>query len=150
DLPALEGRGYALHATGKADEALRMFDDVLARAPDREQTLIWAADAAAAASRLEPAEHYARRLAKSYPHLAEHHERLASVLLRRKEMGEALEAAQEALRVDPFRAETRALLAVIHAERGEPVLAQAQLDVLGLINPGYQEEMRRRLAGRLK
>src|SRR5262249_53440303 len=103
DVAAVEARGVALFARGQVDEALTALDDALVLAPDREQTLTWAADVAAAGNRLDVAEAHARRLTEKYPQYPPHRERLAMILARRKAWPQALEAAEAAVRGDPFR-----------------------------------------------
>ena len=59
DLPVLENRGYALLDQRRAEEALEVFGEALMKAPDREQALSWAVEAAIVLDRLDEAESYA-------------------------------------------------------------------------------------------
>ncbi|HYT93657.1 MAG TPA: tetratricopeptide repeat protein, partial [Gemmataceae bacterium] len=150
DVPALEARGFALFAQGRLDEALQALEAALAKAPEREQALTWAAEVAAAQDRLDLAEKYGRRLTEAYPQFPGHHERLALIQLRRQAWPEALAAAQTAVRLDPFRPEARALLIMASLETGNRARAQAEFDVLGVIDPGYQQKLRPQFAERLQ
>jgi hypothetical protein len=150
DVPAVEARGIALFAQGRHDEALPVLEAALAKAPDRERALGFAARAAQAAGRLDLAEKYGRRLAEKYPQIADHHHRLAVVHAQRKAWPEALRAAEAAVRADPFRGESRALLIAACFEAGDRARAQAEFEALGVIQPDYQETVRPWFAERLR
>jgi predicted CXXCH cytochrome family protein len=150
DVPALEARGFALFAQGQPDEALRVLEAALAKAPDRELTLTFAARVAQARGRLDLAEKYGRRLAEQYPHVPDHQHRLAVLHAQRKAWPEALRAAQAAVRVGPFRAESRALLITACFETGDRARAAAEFEALGVIHPDYQEKIRPWFAERLR
>jgi tetratricopeptide (TPR) repeat protein len=145
DVPALEGRGSALFQLGRYDEALVALDASLAKSPERETSLLLATDAAVATGRLELAEQYCRRLTAAYPRLPLYRARLANILVNRRAWPEALTAAQDAVREDPFSAEARALLVIALAQTGDPNRAQAEFDVLGEIDPAFQALNRARL-----
>ncbi|MCI0456642.1 MAG: hypothetical protein L0Z62_06645, partial [Gemmataceae bacterium] len=142
DVPALEARAFALFTQDRLDEALELLEAALEQAPHREETLTWAARIADARGRLEQAEAYGRRLAEHYPHAADHRHRLATVLAKRRAWPQALEAARAAVKADPFRPESRALLIAAHLETGKRALAQAEFDTLGAIDPAYQAKLR--------
>jgi tetratricopeptide (TPR) repeat protein len=118
----------------------------LARAPNREQALTWAAEAAYVLDRLDVAEVYRRRLVANYPHSPSHHERLAEVLEKRKAWPEAIAEAREAIRGDPFRAESRGILIAALLASGDGKQAREELAVVGVIDPAYQKELRERFA----
>ncbi len=150
DVPALEARGFALFDQGRFDEAQKALDDALALAPNREQTLTWAVQAAAAGGRFDLAETYSRRLVDKYPLFPLHHESLAFVLLKRQKGAEALEEAQAAVAGNPFRAEARELLITALLESGGRDRAQTEFDLIGVINPAYQAKLRPRFEEQLK
>jgi Tetratricopeptide repeat/Cytochrome c554 and c-prime len=150
DVPVLEARGFALLVQRRLDNALRVFEDALDLAPDREQTLTWAAEAAAATGRLDRAEQLARRLVAKYPYFSGHHQTLAAILVDREAWPQALQAAQAGIEIDPFSAPLRDLLITIHLHNGDRDRAQAEFDRLGLIDPAYQERLRPRFAERLR
>ncbi len=150
DLPALEGRGLALYAQRRYQEAFRVLQEVLAREPEREQALTWAAYVAESLGRYDRAEEYWRRLAQKYPQFPEYQEGLASVLVRRAAWAEALEAAQKAVKLDPFRPEIRELLIRIALERGDRARARQEYQILGVLDAAYQQTIRPRYAARLE
>jgi hypothetical protein len=150
DVPALEARGYALFDQGRLDEAQKALDDALAQAPYREQTLTWAVQTAVARGRLDLAEKYCRRLVDKYPLFPLHHESLAFVLVKRKMWADALEEAQAAVAGNPFRAEARELLITALLETGGRDRAQAEFNLVGVINPSYQAKLRPRYEEQLK
>jgi hypothetical protein len=150
DAPALEARGFALFDQGQFDAAQQALDGALALVPDREQTLTWAVQVAAARNRLDLAETYSRRLVEKYPYFPLHRESLAFILVKRKAWAAALQAAQAAVRGDPFRARSRELLITALLETGDRERAQVEFDVLGVIDPGYQEKFRPRFEELLK
>ncbi|MCI0680829.1 MAG: hypothetical protein L0Y71_01890 [Gemmataceae bacterium] len=151
DVPALEALGYALFARGdETPKGLRVFDAALALAPDREQTLEWAAHVAQAGERMALAEKYARRLTEQYPHYAGHHERLASICADREDWPQTVQAAQAALRLDPFRTSVRELLIAAHLANGHRAKAQAEFDLIGVIDPELQQRLRPWLMKRIR
>jgi tetratricopeptide (TPR) repeat protein len=149
DLPALENRGYALLDRRRPTEALAVFDAVLAKAPDREQALSWAVESAIALDRLDEAETYCRRLVARYPYYSPHRNQLAVILLKRKAWPQALAAAEEAVRSNPFRARSRELLIEALLETGATTQARAEFDVVGVFDPAYQAKLRERFGARL-
>jgi hypothetical protein len=150
DLPALEGRGFALLGQRQPDEGLKVFDAVLGQAADREVALAGAAQAAEASDNLDLAVKYGRRLTEKYPYFAGYHARLALLHAKRLAWPQVLEAAQAAVRADPFRAEARALLLTAYLEMGNPGRAQVEFDTLGVIDPPYQQKLRPWFAERLR
>jgi tetratricopeptide (TPR) repeat protein len=150
DLPALETRAYALFEQRRLEDALKGFEDVLAKAPDREQALSWAAETALALDRLDAAEAYCRRLVERYPYYPVHQDRLAAVLLKRKAWPQAVTAAEAAVRGNPFRPQSRELLITALLETGNVAGAKAEFDVVGVIDPAYQAKLRERFGARLE
>jgi predicted CXXCH cytochrome family protein len=150
DVPALEARGFALFAQGQPDDALEALEAALAKAPDRELTLTFAVRVAQTKGRLELAEKYCRRLAEKYPQVPDHQHRLAVLHAQRKAWPEALQRAQAAVRADPFRAESRALLITACFETGDRARAEAEFEALGVLQPDYQEKLRPWFAERLR
>lgn len=142
DVPALEALGYALHVRGQPAEALRVMADALARAPDRESALTWAARIAEKADQLELAERYARRLVEKYPHYSDHHHRLAVILMKRHNGPGAVDAARAAVAANPFSAEARAVLIGAYLETGDRSAARAEFDRLGVIHPDHRDRIR--------
>lgn len=150
DIPALEARGLALYDQNRPDEALKVFDTVLAKAPDREQTLTWAAEAAMILGEFERAEVYCRKLTEKYPHYPIHFERLADLLIKRKAWKDALAAAEVAVRGNPFRVSARELLITVLLETGDQMRAKAEFDAVGVIDPASQGKLREKFGDRLR
>jgi hypothetical protein len=142
DVPALEARGFVLLAQGHFAEALAQFENVLAQAPDREETLSWAVQAAEGAERLEVAVRHAERLVHRYPAVPDYRYRLAVIHARREAWPQALKAAESAVKDDPFRPEARALLLTGLVETGDRERAEAEFAALGVIDPAYQQRIR--------
>jgi len=148
DIPALEARGLALFDQNRPDEALKAFDAVLAKAPDREQSLTWAAESALVLGELDRAEVYCRKLTEKYPYYPIHFERLANVLIKRKAWKEALAVAEAAVRGNPFRAKSRELLITVLLEIGDRTRAKAEFDAVGVIDPATQGKLREKFGDR--
>jgi hypothetical protein len=144
DVRAQEARGYALLDRHRPEEALTVFESVLARAPDREQTLIWATEAALVLDRLDAAEGYCRRLIEKYTHNPGNHERLAAVLVKRRLWPEALAAARAAVRGNPFRPPAREHLIAALIATGDFAAARTEFNVVGVLDPAHQAKLRDR------
>ena len=142
DVPALEARGYALFITGKPVDGLQVLQSALAKAPDREETLDRAMHIANLTGRLDLAEEYGRRLTEKYPKYYHHHERLAVVYVQKQNWPLALSEAQTAVRLEPFDAQSRAVLISVLLATGDHAQAQREFDALGVINANHQERIR--------
>ncbi|HEX4613351.1 MAG TPA: hypothetical protein VH092_34520, partial [Urbifossiella sp.] len=149
DVPAWESLGFARTNQGRADAALA-FDAALARAPDRERALMWAADAAAARRDYARAEPLARRLAARYPHYPLHQARLAHVLSELKAWPEAVAAADAAVRGDPLRADFRAILVTALVGAGDAARARIEFARLAVIDPPTHTRLLPQVEGRLR
>jgi Flp pilus assembly protein TadD len=149
DVPALEARGFALLDQKRPEEALKWLEAALALAPDREQAMSWAAEAALALGRADRAESYCRRLAETNPHHAIYSERLAFLLARRGAWPESLAAARAAVRGNPFRPETREVLIAALLATGDAAGARVEFDAVGAIDPAYQAKLRERFGNRI-
>jgi predicted CXXCH cytochrome family protein len=150
DLPVLEARGLALLAQGRAADALDGIQDAIAQAPDREETLAVAMEAADAAQRLDLAASYGEQLVRKYPQTPYYAYRLAVIHAKREAWPQARAAAQAAVDGDPFRAQPRALLVTTLIEIGDRARAEAEFAVLGVIDPKYHAEHRTWFMERLK
>lgn len=142
DVPILEARGYALSLQGRSEEGLKLLEEVLKQVPEREQALGWAGHVAEACGRLELAEQYFRRLVALAPHVPNNHQRLALLLMKRQAWPQARASVQAALKINPFDPDLRSLLVAIHLESGDFTAAQQEFDRLGVIDAGYQEQLR--------
>jgi tetratricopeptide (TPR) repeat protein len=135
-------RGFALFAHGRLDDAYKVIADALTLAPNREETLAEAVRVALARGRFDQAEEYCQRLLGINPHFAGHHRNLAFARANRHAWPEALRAAQTAVRLDPFRAEARAILITALLETGDRARAESEFGDLGVIDPDYQRKIR--------
>jgi protein involved in temperature-dependent protein secretion len=62
--------------------------------------------------------------------------------VRQENWPRALEAAEAAIRLEPFHAESRSTLIAILLATGEYVRARKEFETLGTIDPAYQERIR--------
>jgi tetratricopeptide (TPR) repeat protein len=109
DVAAWEARGFVLWRLGRGPEGLASLEAALARAPEREAALTYAAVLAAALGRDGEAVGYWRRAIAVNPWCSLYHYRLAKLLAARRDWVAALEECDAALRLNPFHEETRAL-----------------------------------------
>jgi hypothetical protein len=150
DLPVLEARGLALLAQGRAADALEGMQDAIAQAPEREETLAVAMDAADAARRLDLAASYGEQLMRTYPQTPYYAYRLAVIHAKREAWPQARAAAQAAVDGNPFHGQWRALLVTALIETDDRARAEAEFAVLGVIDPKYQAEHRAWFMERLR
>jgi predicted CXXCH cytochrome family protein len=109
DVAAWEARGFTLWQLGRRAEGLAALEAALARVPAREQALTYAAVLAAALGRNDEAVGYWKRAIAVNPWPSSYHDRLAKVLAERKDWAAAVAECDAALRLNPFRPDTRAL-----------------------------------------
>jgi Flp pilus assembly protein TadD len=143
DVAAREALGYALWLLEDHEKANDAFDAVLARAPDREETLEFAAQNAADAGRNDTAIELWRRLLKLNPDHPSAHHHLAKILAKKQQWRQAAEESAVALRRNPFNLETRQLLVLCHVKNGNVQRARAELDTLMGMNSAKKDELRR-------
>ncbi len=130
DVPAVEGLGWALACLGRPADALAAYRQVLARAPDREQTLILAAQAAESASDLDAALAFRTRLTVLDPNLSEYHIDAAKLHARKKDWAAVGRSASEAVRTAPLAKEARVLLVTALLRQGDRPRAAAEFETL--------------------
>lgn len=150
DLPALEARAIALWGLGHPEESVLIFDGILARVPDRENTLSQAASLAMEMHRHEAAVSYWRRAIKVNPWRWEYHHALAVAHVRRSEWNQGLHACQQALELNPAGLEVRKLLLGCYLGTGDKAKAAAEFERLMDFNPPDREELRRRFLEQLR
>jgi len=102
DLVALRLKAQALSVLGRSREGMQIDDMVLKQAPDYEQALDERVSLALKLSDRQAALAPALRAVAVNPWYAEFHERLAHCQLGDAHWSEALQEADEALRLDPF------------------------------------------------
>jgi tetratricopeptide (TPR) repeat protein len=144
DVAAWEAKGYALWLQGRKLEALADLEIVLAKAPEQETTLLFAAAVAAALGHGETAISYWRRALAIDPWPATPHFQLAQLLAKRQEWHGAAAECQAALQADPASLETRLLLVMCLVRNGNQARAGAEFDALLALSPPQDREVLRR------
>lgn len=129
DVAALEARGLCFRMQGKGAPALADFQAALERSPQRESTLLAAADTAAAMKQYPLAAEYFRRQIAANPWGSRSHARLAEVLAERGEWAAARNACREALRLNPT-VDARRLLITSLLRTGDRPGAEAEFEKL--------------------
>ncbi len=150
DLAAGEARGYALGLRSLSAEALAAFEAVLARAPEREASLIGAASMAEALEKTEAALSYWRRAVAANPWAADARRRLALLLVKKRAWDEASAECEAWVRIDPFSAEARASSVVCLLAAGRKDEARAEFARLEALAPENLAELRARFEKKLK
>jgi tetratricopeptide (TPR) repeat protein len=142
DVPAAEGWGWALACLGRPADALDAYRRALGKAPDREQTLILAAQAAEGAGRFDDALGFRLRLTALNPYLGEYHADAAKLLARKQDWPAALREAEAAVRLTPAEREPRLLLIAALLRQGERTRAAAELEALVRLTPADEAALR--------
>jgi Flp pilus assembly protein TadD len=135
DVVAGEARGWSLGALGRTGEALAAYQATLRHAPDRELTLILAAQAAEGLGRDKDALAYRRRLVEQNPQMGEYRIGLGKVLARGRDWGGTLREAEAALRLTPLSKEARMLLVLGCLRTGQPGRAEREVTALIALSP---------------
>jgi predicted CXXCH cytochrome family protein len=134
DVPALQARGYALWLLDRKPEALAALESALAKAPRREEALVYAAAVAAQLGQTETAIEYWQRALEVNPWSARSHYELAKVLAQIRQWPKALREAEEARALNPFHLETRLLMIECYLGQGNKEQARAEFDVVLRLN----------------
>jgi predicted CXXCH cytochrome family protein len=121
DVAAWEARGFLRWQLGRRAEGLEDLRAALARAPEREEALTYAAVLAAALGHDEEAVGYWRRAVAVNPWASQYRARLARLLADRRDWAGALGECEAALRLNPFDDQTRALREECLRESGKAV-----------------------------
>ncbi len=143
DVDCREAKGYALWLQGRAEEALASYEAVLAKAPQREQSL---ADAAALSEQLnqeDAALNYLHRAIEVNPWRAQAHYRLAKILAQRQQWHKAIEACRTAIQRNPSAAEVRTLLITCYLRAGRKDEARDEFAKVMALKPEKPEALRR-------
>ncbi len=143
DLLALEGKAYALWLRSRNQEALALYETILARVPRREISLVDAATLAEQLDRHDQARAYWERAVAVNPVYSQYHFELARLLARHGDWEKARDECQATLRLDLANEEARKLLIRGYLHTTSPDKARAELDVLLALFPGRQDELRR-------
>jgi Flp pilus assembly protein TadD len=143
DVPVLKAKGTALARQGRAAEALKTFEELLALVPRHEEALTWAGSLAEQRGPPERAEAYWRRAVEVNPYLADYHLGLARVLARRRQWEQAAQEASTASRIDPTRLDARRLLLFCYLRLGKREQARAEWEAYQGFRPPDLEEVGR-------
>jgi len=142
DVPAVEGLGWGWAALGRPDRALESYRAALAHTPDRELTLVLAAQAAESLRLTDNALGYMRRAAELNPYRGEYHTELAKLYARKGDWAAVLRSAEAALRWAPAAKEPRMLRVTGLLRSGQQEQAARELETLIRLSPKEEELLR--------
>jgi hypothetical protein len=135
DLKALEVRAEALSILGRPEEAQALYEAVLARAPEREVSLMGAAMLAQSRRQREQALAYWRRAVAENPWQPYYRASLAQLLADRKAWAEARPHSEAWLRLDPASIEARVLWVKCLLHTGDKARARAEFTTIERLRP---------------
>jgi hypothetical protein len=150
DVPALQAKGYALWVLGFKGEALATLQTALAKAPEREMCVTYAASLATALRQDELALRYWERAVALNPWAVRYHYELARALAGRGEWRRAVAECEAALRLNPGDVEGRLEEIRCRLAAGDRETAQARFDLLLGFDPPEKDELRRWFAEQLR
>jgi predicted CXXCH cytochrome family protein len=150
DVIAGEALGYALSVQGRSAEGMAAFQNVLAKAPDQELTLVGAALMAEELSQPAAAVDYWRRSVAANPRAPGYRHSLARLLLKQEAWQEALPHCQAWVRLDPFSVEARTGLVQCLLGVGDKATARAEFARLEALAPTNLRELQIRFGKRLR
>ncbi len=144
DLVAWEAKGALLGQLKRFEDSRSAFRNALAREPNREPSLVGAADVAAWAGRRDDAIADLRRAIAVNPWRAAYRSDLAALCFDRRDWPAATAACRDALRLNPADVETRKLLVrgLLRLEDIESARAEFRI-LLGFDPPDRDELIRR-------
>src|SRR5262249_4294311 len=147
DIEAWEAKTIALLLEGNAAEGMAVLEKTLALAPNREKLLVRAAQTAENLGRERAALDYWQRVIAINPGHWNDHYRIALLLEKAKEWAKALEACQEAIRLNPFTIEPRKVEVRCLLASGKKEQASAAFKVMLVLEPSRKEELDRWFTG---
>jgi tetratricopeptide (TPR) repeat protein len=150
DRVALEAKGYALGLEERDAEALEVFQDVLAGAPDREAALVGAGSMAEAIGQTDAAIDYWRRAGAVNPWMPEYHRRLVLLLIKQEAWGEAGRYCQGWLKLDPFSVQARSAHVQCLLAAGNKEAARHEFARIVALAPANLRELQIRFEKRLR
>jgi tetratricopeptide (TPR) repeat protein len=142
DAAAWEAKGCAFSLQGRIAEAMAAVETALARAPQRESTLEFAAELAEKMDRPSDAIAYLRRLCAVNPWMWEYRYTLSKLLAKRQEWQNALDECEAALRLNPANEAARILLIVCCLRCGKRDRARSEFQTLLALNPKEERALR--------
>jgi Tfp pilus assembly protein PilF len=143
DVPAWQAQASALWVTGRTEEAAAVFEAILAKNPDQEATLHNAATLAMELERPDAARAYWERAIHVNPWRYEFHYGLAAARAQRRDWLGAIQECQQALQLNPFKAEVRRLLIHCYLASGAKEQARRELEKALALDPATAEALRR-------
>jgi hypothetical protein len=143
DAVALHAEGYAHWLQRRPKRALAAFEKALESAPEREETLAFAAGVAAQLDQVDKALGYWYRARAVNPYSVRAHYELAKLLGEQQGWQAAYEDAHAAVELDPFQLALRRLLIRACLGRGEQGKAFTEFDKLLKLDPGGEKETRK-------
>lgn len=141
DVPAWEAKAYAYWLQGREGDARKAHQAALERSPEREITLIDAAQLATAMGDLDDAVAYWQRLIRVNPWRSDYHVWLADTQARNADWSSAALSLREALRLNPAHLRARWLLVRVLLRLGDRRQAQAEFDLLMEFDPPDKEAL---------
>jgi tetratricopeptide (TPR) repeat protein len=143
DLAAWEAKGFIFWLLNRKSDGLAALETALAKAPERELTLTYAAALATALERSDAAIGYWQRAIHVDPWNSQYHYRLAQLLAIQGRWSEALEASAAALRLNPLSEEIRVLRVTCLVRTGNKDQAWTEFQPLLAVKPADQTTLRR-------
>jgi tetratricopeptide (TPR) repeat protein len=143
DVPAGQGKGYALWLLDRRPEALAAFQQTLAAAPRREEVLVYAAAVSAQLGQTDSAIQLWRQALDVNPWSPRSHYELAKLLAHQQQWAEALSQAEKALDLDPFQSEAQLLRIECRLELGQTERAGKELNDLVRLDPEKARDLKR-------
>jgi tetratricopeptide (TPR) repeat protein len=143
DLVALRYKAQALALANRPRDGLRLFDDVIKRAPNYENALDERVLLALRAEIREAGLAPSKRAVDVNPWCAVFRERLAYYELEDGRWDETLRESSAALRLDPFLVNARKFLILSYLQRNDHVHAGEEFKTLMALHPTERESLRR-------
>jgi tetratricopeptide (TPR) repeat protein len=150
DVPAWEAKGFLLWLLDRKSEGLADLETALAKAPQRELTLTYAAALATALERSDNAIAYWQHAVQVNPWNSQYHYRLARLLANQGQWPKAAEASAAALRLNPVSEEIRLLRVAALLHTGNKEQAQSEFEPLPALKPADEATLRRWFAEQLR
>ncbi len=150
DRVAGQAKGHVLALQNRMSEALAAFEDVLAKAPNQELSLVGAAIAAEELRKAEAAESYWRRSIAANPWEPGYRRNLVLLLIKKEAWDEARPECQAWVRLDPLSAEARAARVSCLLAAGNKDEARAEFARIEALAPSDLAELRIRFDKKLK
>jgi hypothetical protein len=144
DATAWEAKATALVLLDRREEALQTCAASLAANPDREMTLFLATSLALQLQRPAEVRTYAERAIKINPWLWQFRQMLAEANAQEHQWTRAIDAARQAIQLQPANVQGRQLLVLSYLQLGDKLLAEAELrSCLSVMPPAQRDDFRR-------